>query len=138
MQDQTSRRDFLKKTCGALGAGLLIAACDTTSETTTGVTKNGNTISLDLTQFSALTATNGMLLLSAEKIIIIHTTSGYSAFSSVCPHESETVRQFNGTTMTCPSHGWTYKTDGTNTVSGRKGLTKYATAVSGNTLTITT
>lgn len=138
---ESSRRAFLRHTCGLLaviGGGALLAACDSgESINLEGITVTGNTMTIDLTKQTALAAVGGSLYYQAKRVVIIHLASGYKAFSSVCPHEQENVKEFDGTKLTCPTHGWTFNpTTGANTVNGRGGLSSKTTALNENILTV--
>lgn len=138
---ENGRREFLRHTCGLLaviGGGALLAACDSGESTNLdGVSISGNTMSIDLTKQTALASVGGYLYHAAQRVIVVHLASGYKAFSSVCPHEHENVSQFDGTKLTCPSHGWTFNaTTGANTVSGRSGISSKTATLNGTTLTV--
>lgn len=99
----SSRRAFLRSTCSALAilslssGSVMIAGCDSggsSGEQTLprGVSRNGNTLSIDLTEFPELQTVNHSLWIPAADVIVINGAEvGYRAFSSVCPHEGEDV-----------------------------------------------
>lgn len=71
-------------------------------------------------------------------VAVVHTSSGYSAFSLVCPHQGSTV-QIVGAAFRCPNHGAQFAADGSWTggqrTSGLQPLTAAWDAAAG-TLTI--
>ena len=147
------RRDFLRRSCGLFTAALLaangvtLAGCDpvTASDaatSTAGVTFDGTTLTVDLTQALALSAVGGALLVSGAHPLIVHVAEGdYRAFDSVCPHEHNTIRQVipSGSTyaLRCPSHGWTFDLTGAPLGSAQRGTPRYALVQEGQTLHIT-
>jgi nitrite reductase/ring-hydroxylating ferredoxin subunit len=143
MTKKTNRREFIKLGCSALavvGAADLLAACDsagTSTGTGTGITVSGNTVTIDLTQATQLTKSAGIVNISSLKMVVINAKEGYKAFSSVCLHEGETVNEFDGTSMRCPSHGWKYSSAGAVTAGGSGTLKSYTVVTNGTTLTIT-
>lgn len=151
--DSTSRRQFLRNSCSALAilsltsGGILVAGCDSggsNDETLpVGVTRNGNTLIVDLAEFPDLQKPNNSLWIPAADVIIIHGNDvGYRAFSSVCPHQGEDVEIFepsgtNGYHLRCPSHDWTFDVDGDPTGEAEAGLTPFALTKNENTLQVT-
>ncbi len=147
-----SRRGFLKSTCfvgAALAFGVPLAttlsACDAAGDgggdTPSGVTISGNTITLDLTQSGAsgLAASGGFLYLSAAQTVVVNTDgTTIKAFSSVCPHEGQAVRQYSGGELVCPSHDSHFSPTTGARLSGpaRAGLDAFSVTRSGNTVTV--
>lgn len=151
--DALPRRDFLRRSCSLFTAALLVAngatlaGCDSVSATdastdTTGVAFDGTTLTIDLTQSSALSPVGGALFLRDADVLVIHAgENDYRAFDSVCPHEHNQIRQVidSGTTyeLRCPSHGWTFNLNGEPTGSAQRGTTRYALVQDAQTLRIT-
>jgi nitrite reductase/ring-hydroxylating ferredoxin subunit len=151
----TSRREFLQNSCSALAilsltsGGVIIAGCDSggssSSEDTLpeGVTRDGNTLIVDLEAFPDLQTPNNSLWIPAADIIVIHGPDvGYRAFSSICPHEGEDVSIFEPSggasyQLRCPAHDWTFDVDGDPTGSARADLNRYSVTKEGATLQIT-
>lgn len=64
---------------------------------------------------------------------------GFSALTAVCTHEGCTITGINGGNFQCPCHGSQFTSGGAVVRSpATRALTTYATALAGNTLTITT
>lgn len=151
----TSRRQFLRAACAPMLLSILgvsMASCSNSTEpdddggggggggVSDGVTINGNTVTLDLTKNvpAPLASPGGFLRISAASIIAANVGGTIRAFSSVCPHQGNTVSQFNGTVFTCPTHGSQFNAQG-QVVNGpaTRPLTEYAATKSGNIVTIT-
>lgn len=141
--EETSRRAFLQKSCSVLTAiglaayGINAAGCDTTESSTDGVTISGSTMTIDLAVATALAATNGFLVVSSAHAIVINAAGTYRAFSNVCPHEGNPIREYNGSTITCTYHNWTFSSQGAATGVAKKSLTALPLTKNGNILTIT-
>ncbi len=147
------RRDFLRRSCGLFTVAVLaangatLAACDSVSGTdsssdTAGVSFDGATVTVDLTQAVSLAAVGSALLVRDAHTLIVHAAANdYRAFNSVCPHEQNTIRQVipSGGTyeLRCPSHGWTFDLDGDPTGRAQRGTQRYALTQAGQTLAIT-
>jgi Rieske Fe-S protein len=104
-----------------------------------GVTVNGNTISIDLTQQTALANANGFLFVpSPGRVIVLNAGDTFRAYSSVCPHEQSDVSNFSNGRFTCPAHGSQFDATG-RVVTGpaARDLTAATVNRSGNTLTVT-
>lgn len=151
----TSRRAFLRRSCSALailgvGSGsVLIAGCDSGGSSAEedplpdGVTRDGNTLIVDLTAFPDLQEPPNSLWIPAADVIVIHRANvGYRAFDSVCPHEGEDVEIFepsggDGYQLRCPAHDWTFDVEGDPTGPAQAGLTQFVLTREGNSLRIT-
>lgn len=150
----TSRREFLRNSCSTLAilsltsGTVIIAGCDSggnSSDEDTlpeGVTRDGNTLIVDLEAFPDLQEPNTSLWIPAADVIVIHGADvGYRAFRSVCPHEGEDVEIFepagsNGHQLRCPAHDWTFDVDGDPTGRAQAGLVRYSVTTEGATLQI--
>lgn len=127
----TSRRDFLKKTCGAvLAMGLIstssiaFVGCDSAESDDPegvntgdpGISRDSDVITIDTAEYPELATVGGSLWIVNAQVLVIHPPEGYRAFSSICPHEQEPIRIFEESNgdyrMRCPSHDWTFDTDG--------------------------
>lgn len=149
----SSRRTFITSTCSALVAlglgtsGLTIVGCDSGGSSPPplpdGVTLNGNTLTIDLTQFPDLRAPRGALWIANQDVFIIHAENdAYRAFSSVCPHEGEDVTVYEQASaaayqLRCPAHDWTFDLAGAPTGRAQRALPLYATTKENDTLRIT-
>ncbi len=109
-----SRRDFARLTALACAA----AACSSdggsvTAPTGNGITISGNTMTVPLAQNDALNRTNGMIVVTQARAVVIRlSATDYRALSSVCTHEQCTVNEFNGSQIICPCHGSQFSTSG--------------------------
>lgn len=107
------------------------------------MTRNGNTLKIDLEAFPDLQEPNNSLWIPAADVILIHGADvGYRAFRSVCPHEGEDMEIFepagrNGHQLRCPAHDWTFDLDGDPTGHAQTGLDRYAVTKEDSTLQIT-
>lgn len=152
--DVTSRREFLRGSCSALAilgftsGSVLIAGCDSggsSGEETLpdGVTREGNTLTVDLTQFPDLQDPKNSLWIPAANVIVIHDSDiGYRAFNSVCPHEGEDVRIYEASggddyQLRCPAHDWTFDEAGRPTGKSEGGISQFPLTKDGNILRIT-
>ncbi len=150
----SSRRDFLKESCSALallsltaGSSVVVVGCDSEGSgppsLSEGLTLNGNTLTVDLTQFSDLTEPNGSLWIADLDVILInYAEDGYRAFDAVCPHEEQDVRIYEPTgsenyQLRCPAHDWTFAPDGDPTGKAQAGLSQFPTTKTGDTLQVT-
>ena len=105
-----------------------------------GVTVNGNTVTINLTQQPSLATTNGFLLVAPPKVFVINLGSNnYRAFTSICTHQGCNVETFASGRMVCPCHGSQYDTSG-QPVAGPapSALTEFAAQFTApSTLTVT-
>ncbi len=145
------RRDFLRTSCGLFTAALLatsgatLAACDAAvggGADPAGVTVAGPVLTVDLDQATALQRVGGSLLVPSADALIVHAAEGdFRAFSSVCPHQHNTISQVQPAggsfELRCPSHGWTYDLEGRPTGRAQRGTPRFALAQDGQMLTIT-
>ena len=143
-----TRRGFLHRTCASVAlmslstGAFALAGCDSgganDASLPEGVTRTGTTLTVDTTFFPQLTAAGGFLWIADADVIVIHGAQGdYRAFSSVCPHEGEEVKQFNGEHLRCPAHDWTFTPEGQPTGRANRPLTAYPLTQSGDQLVIT-
>lgn len=106
-----------------------------------GVSVNGNTVTVNLSQQPGLAAANGFLLIAntGVKVFIINTgPNAFRAFTSICTHEGCDVSSFSGGTINCPCHGSQYDAAG-QVVTGPapRPLTEYATSFNAATSLLT-
>jgi cytochrome b6-f complex iron-sulfur subunit len=127
------RKDFLLTGCGLCAAGGVLAYLDSCNKGGSGIN-----FTLDLTSpaNSALNTVGGYVIQNSDNAIVIHTSSGYNAFSLVCTHQGCIVG-YNGSQFVCPCHGGRYDSNG-NVISGPppSPLQKLTVTQSGNILTI--
>ena len=125
----------LASACGGGGSG---ATGVVTPPTTTGVTVDGNVITVDLTQVPALTAADGFILVARPSTIIIHTGDDFRAFTSICTHQQCTVGDFRGGRIVCPCHGSQYDASGQVVVGpAAQKLREFAAVLSADARTLT-
>ncbi len=135
-----SRRDFLSRSCSviavlAAGAGATaLLGCDSAGanepQFPEGVTRDGGHLAVELDRFPNLTRNDGMLWIEAADVVVVNDDKrGYRAFTSICPHDRKDVKEFTGTELRCPSHGWTFDLDGKPTGKSTAALTGYPVEV---------
>ncbi|WP_339865323.1 Rieske (2Fe-2S) protein [uncultured Algoriphagus sp.] len=106
---------------------------------TSGIVVSGNTVKIDLTAQTGLAATGGWLLIISAKTLVVNVGGSYMAMTSVCTHSAcDRNWTFTNSRFTCTCHGSQFDTSG-NVLQGpaTQSLQSYATALSGNSLTIT-
>ena len=157
-----NRREFLKTTCPTVAFAFfgvsLIQACSSsedpmptvptnngqTNTDTAGVTKNGNTITIDLnaSNFSGLASVGSWMNLTSAGVLLLRvSTDTIRAFDNCCPHQG-TITQwsYGNNTFNCANHGNSFGTgDNTaacNSDASSGDLVSYTSSISGNTLTI--
>ncbi len=148
----TERRDFLKKVgsftvMSTLGVGFFTACSsddDDVQPSTppgdsdeTGITIDGNTITIDLTKQPALNTNGGWLLIPEAEVLVVNDGS-FNALTSICTHSacSRNWTYGNGV-FECTCHGSRFDTNG-QVLRGpaNQPLRSFATTVANNTLTI--
>ncbi len=149
-----SRRDFIEKVgvtaaLSAFGVAFFTACSDAGEQTpatptppasSAGITIAGGTTRIDLTQQQGLTADGGWLLIIGSKTLVVNVGGTYRALTSVCTHSAcDRNWVYTNNVFRCTCHGSEFNTSG-QVMKGpaTQPLQMYATAVSGNTLTITT
>ena len=71
----------------------------------------GHTNDLKLDEYTVLKQCN-------NRNVLVN-SDGYKLVSNVCPHQESLISKCNGVgKRTCPYHGWTFQSDGTNLGSG--------------------
>lgn len=146
------RRDFLKKSgslaiMSAFGVSFFTACSEderpnrvvTPPADTTGINVQGTTITVNLTQATALANTGGWALISAAKVLIVNVGNGnFSALTSVCTHaRCDNSWTFTNNVFTCTCHGSRFNTEGA-VVNGpaMQPLRSFPTEVNDNVLTV--
>ena len=147
-----TRRDFLKRSCGVAAAvalascGVSLAGCDFQpaggSIGDDGISLDGNLLTLDLTRVTALQRVGGSLWLQDTAVIVVHAPDeDFRAFSSVCAHEGNPVRNFEATDtgyqLRCSSHGWTYDLTGRPTGFAERSIPQFPLTREGDLLRVT-
>lgn len=149
-----SRRDFLRTSLPAAALSALalhMAGCDSASpgddpdpepdpDPESGITIDGNTITIDLTaqDTQALTQADGFLLITAADTLAINVDGTIRAFTSVCTHQQCTINSFSNDRLVCPCHGSQFNIDG-EVVQGPapSGLSEYSVSRDDDVVTIT-
>jgi cytochrome b6-f complex iron-sulfur subunit len=142
-----TRRDFVSTAAWTMLSASLVGACGGGDGPTdpggtpsgSGVTVNGGIITIALDAEAALAASNGFLILSQARTIVINTGNNvFRAFTSVCTHEQCDVNGYSGGRIRCPCHGSQYDTRG-QVVAGPATLplTEYRTSFDPATRTVT-
>ncbi|XZF16449.1 ubiquinol-cytochrome c reductase iron-sulfur subunit [Chitinophagaceae bacterium MMS25-I14] len=134
------RKEFLQFAgafCGVTIMGGLLTACSKNDSGSTAAPSANFTVDLSASSNAALTNVGGHI--TQNNINIVHTSSGYVAFSAICTHQGCTVG-YNGSSneFVCPCHGGVYSITGA-VVSGPppSALKQYTVNQNGNVLTIT-
>ncbi|MDX5338108.1 MAG: ubiquinol-cytochrome c reductase iron-sulfur subunit [Cyclobacteriaceae bacterium] len=149
-----SRRKFLEKAGVSLVLGTLgvsfFTSCSTTedanpgnpnppSNSGSGITISGNTISIDLNIQTRLRTSGNWLLIENARTLVANINNSYVALTSVCTHEGCTDSwAFSNNRFICNCHGSVFDPSGA-VVNGpaRTPLTAYTAQVNGTTLVIT-
>lgn len=160
-ESDQSRREFLRTaSASAVLAvlGLSIAGCgdenpvgaddpdddnddDDNGDGDSGITIDGNEITLDLTKEDTedLADEGGFLVISEADTMAVNVDGEtIRAFTNICTHEQCSITQFDGSTFNCGCHGSQFDTSG-EVVQGPAGqsLTEYDVEWSDDTVTIT-
>ena len=163
---KNKRRDFLMNVCPTVAMAFLgitgLESCSSgdddmdiggggnngggnNNNSNTGYTKNGNTITINLSHsnFNTLQS-NGWMNFTAQNMLILKIdSSNYRAFDNSCPHQGNRGWSYSNGRFICSRHSNSYKSDcSTPAVSGNSGASSgalkcYTTSVSGSTLTVT-
>ena len=134
-QESISRKDFLRS-MGLGGAALMavLASCKNTVDTilpSGGVTVD---LSTKLLTVGSYIYSNGIII---ARIAAGNTATSFAAVAQACTHEGTSVVYQSSGKFHCPNHGSEFNTTGGVTQGpATKSLTKYTTAVSGTTLTV--
>ena len=151
--EKSSRREFLRW-AGGLSLGTVVVSlvgCDTggMEEDTdqgnppgneTGITIEGNVVTLDLTGSVAkrVAEPGGFLHIGAADMLVVNVNGTIRAFSAICTHQGCEIRDFQNNRFTCWCHGSQFDTSG-RVVRGpaTRALTAYTVARDGNIVRIT-
>jgi len=158
--DRQTRRQFCARTCSAavlaaVGGTLTMAlqGCgggsgsptspggNATALPTVNGTVSGSTVTVAIDAASPLAAAGSLAFVrsSLGNFLVARTSpDAFSAFTTVCTHEGNTITGYSGQVFVCPAHGAQFDTSG-RVVAGpaRSALRSYATQFAGNVLTIT-
>jgi cytochrome b6-f complex iron-sulfur subunit len=137
------RHDFLKE-MGIKGAALMAVYCGASSlssceNDTAGVAPKGDIVlDLNASANAALKTNGGYIVLKDRDIVVAKTNLGtYVAVTLICSHEQQKQITYKTSEFYCTAHGARYDNAGKGlNTEGKKGLTVYATSISGSTLTI--
>lgn len=80
-----------------------------------GVSVNGNVISIDLAQATGLASTGGWLLITQAQLLVVNLGgNNFNALTSICTHTGcDRNWSFASSIFTCSCHGSRFNTDGT-------------------------
>ncbi len=122
-----SRREFLQR-AGGLSLGAIVVSlvgCDTGGMEgdadrgnppgeETGITIEGNVVTLDLTGSVAkrVAEPGGFLHIDAADMLVVNVNGTIRAFSAICTHQGCEIRDFQNNLFTCWCHGSQFDTDG--------------------------
>ncbi|OKH83165.1 Rieske (2Fe-2S) protein [Mycobacterium sp. ST-F2] len=126
---------------GAVGAGMVLAACGGKESGSTGSPSSGGESSAAAAN-SVKTAdvpVGGGVVLKEAKVVVTQPQAGqFKAFSAVCTHKQCTVSKVADGTIDCPCHGSEFSAVDGSVVKGpaEKPLATKTVTVTGDTLTI--
>ena len=126
---------------GAVGAGMVLAACGGKESWSTGSPSSGGESSAAAAN-SVKTAdvpVGGGVVLKEAKVVVTQPQAGqFKAFSAVCTHKQCTVSKVADGTIDCPCHGSEFSAVDGSVVKGpaEKPLATKTVTVTGDTLTI--
>lgn len=138
----TSRRGVLLG-AGAVGAGVVLAACGGKDAGTAGGTSaSGETTATSASPSvkAADVPVGGGVVLTESKVVVTQPKAGeFKAFSAVCTHQHCTVSKVADGTIDCPCHGSTFSVADGSVVKGpaEKPLDPKTVTVAGDTVTVT-
>lgn len=137
----TSRRGVLIG-AGAVGAGIVLAACGGKESASSGSQSSGSetTAAAANSVKTADIPVGGGVVLKDAKVVVTQPKAGeFKAFSAVCTHKQCTVSKVADGTIDCPCHGSEFSAVDGSVVKGpaEKPLAPKTVAVSGDTLSVT-
>ncbi len=153
--EKSSRRAFLRWV-GGLSVGTVVISlvgCDTggmeddsgpgnppPNGGETGITIEGNVVTLDLTGSVAkqVAEAGGFLHIDAADMLVVNVNGEIRAFSAICTHQGCEIQDFQNNRFTCWCHGSQFDTNG-QVVRGpaSSSLPKYTVERNGNIVRIT-
>lgn len=105
-----------------------------------GVDVSGSTITIDLSENPGLAQAGGWMLIIQAQVLVVNTGNNtFNALTSVCTHSAcDRNWSFASNVFTCNCHVSRFDIEG-NVISGpaTRNLRSFATALNGDTLTIT-
>jgi len=149
------RREFLKKSgslavMSLLGIGFFTSCTSeedslpddnmaNPSNPDSGININGNTITIDLSKATGLTAAGGWLLITDAQLLVVNVgANSYNALTSICTHsQCDRNWTFTNSVFTCTCHGSRFNTSG-GVIAGpaSSDLRSFGTSISDEILTI--
>lgn len=128
-----SRRGFVSAATWSLVTGALLGACGGGGESTgpggspgggnppsgnSGITINGNVITISVAQVPELAATGGFRLVQEARTVVINVGNDtFRAFTSICTHQQCDVSSYTNGRLVCPCHNSQFDSSG-RVVSG--------------------
>jgi Rieske Fe-S protein len=137
----TTRRALLLG-AGAIGAAGVLAACGTSSPSTTNPGDGGNgggaPASPQPVKVSDVPVGGGVIFADQNFVVTQPTAGQFKAFSATCTHEQCLVSRIQGDKIICPCHGSEYNiADGSVAVGPAvRPLPARTAAVTGDTITV--
>lgn len=117
------------------------------SQTDNGISVNGSTVTLDLTNstFSTLNSPGDFVNLTSVGMLVLKiSNTDFRAFDNCCPHNgSKNAWSYSNEQFKCGTHGNSFSADGSDIKDCNSGATsgslkRYTATLSGDTLTVTT
>jgi len=122
------RRGFLTTAGAASLSAMLVAACgggDSGSPTgpggtpPTGISRDGNTLRIDVAAVSTLQGTNGFVIVAEPPTIVVNLgNDSFRAFTARCTHQGCIVANVSNRRINCLCHGSAFDADGGQVLSG--------------------
>lgn len=131
MAPDLPRRSFLAAGTGLTLAGLGLAACSSTADSSGG----GSSATV---KTSDVPVGGGVILQSAQFVVTQPTAGQFKAFSSICTHQGCPVSQISNQQIICLCHGSRFSITDGSVISGpaRRALAAAKVSESGGSLTI--
>jgi Rieske Fe-S protein len=142
MQAPGTTRRALLLGAGAIGAAGVLAACGTSSPSTTNPGDGGNgggaPESPQPVKVSDVPVGGGVIFADQNFVVTQPTAGQFKAFSATCTHEQCLVSRIQGDKIICPCHGSEYNiADGSVAVGPAvRPLPARTAAVTGDTITV--
>lgn len=101
---------------GALGAGLIVAGCASTTTTPAEAPSAADGPAGTALGPAADVPVGSAKIYDAQGVVVTQAAAGtFAAFSTACPHQGCAVSRVDGDVLVCPCHGSTFALDGSVT-----------------------